>query len=33
MQGFECGIAVERFNDIKENDIIEPYMMEEIPVM
>jgi translation initiation factor IF-2 len=32
MQGFECGIAIERFNDIKENDIIEPYMMEEIPV-
>jgi translation initiation factor IF-2 len=33
LQGFECGIAIERFNDIKENDIIEPYMMEEIPVM
>jgi translation initiation factor IF-2 len=31
-QGFECGIAIERFNDIKENDIIEPYMMEEVPV-
>ena len=33
LQGFECGIAIERFNDIKENDIIEPYMMEEIPVV
>jgi translation initiation factor IF-2 len=33
MQGFECGIAIDRFNDIKENDIIEPYMMEEIPVV
>jgi len=33
MQGFECGVAIERFNDIKENDIIEPYMMEEIPVV
>jgi len=30
-QGFECGIAVERFNDIKEKDIIEAYQMEEIP--
>ena len=33
VQGYECGIAIERFNDIKENDIIEPYMMEEIPVV
>ncbi len=29
-QGFECGLSIERFNDIKENDIIESYMMEEI---
>jgi translation initiation factor IF-2 len=29
-QGFECGIALERFNDIKENDILEAFIMEEI---
>ena len=32
LQGFECGIALEKYNDIKENDIIEPYTMEEVPV-
>ncbi|MEQ2129602.1 translation initiation factor IF-2 [Caldanaerobacter subterraneus KAk] len=30
-QGFECGIGIEKFNDIKERDIIEAYTMEEIP--
>ena len=30
LQGFECGLAIERFNDIKENDIIESYTMEEV---
>ena len=29
-EGFECGITIERFNDIKEGDIIEAYVMEEI---
>ncbi|TCO67752.1 translation initiation factor 2 (bIF-2) [Caldanaerobacter subterraneus] len=29
-QGFECGIGIEKFNDIKEGDIIEAYTMEEI---
>ena len=29
-QGFECGLSIERFNDIKENDIIESYVMEEV---
>ena len=28
--GFECGISIEKFNDIKEGDIIEAYTMEEI---
>ncbi|EQB88177.1 translation initiation factor IF-2 [Clostridium punense] len=28
--GFECGLSVEKFNDIKEGDIIEAYTMEEI---
>ena len=29
-QGFECGISLEDFNDIKEGDIIECYQLEEI---
>ncbi|MGI6120187.1 MAG: translation initiation factor IF-2, partial [Desulfosporosinus sp.] len=29
-EGFECGIGIEKFNDIKEGDIIEAYMMEEV---
>ncbi len=29
LQGFECGISLEKFNDIKEGDIIESYVMEE----
>ena len=29
-QGFECGIGLERFNDIKEGDILEAYIMEEV---
>ena len=28
--GYECGIGLERFNDIKENDILEAFIMEEI---
>jgi translation initiation factor IF-2 len=30
MEGYECGIGVENFNDIKEGDIIEGYIMEEV---
>ncbi len=29
-EGFECGIGLEKFNDIKEGDVIEAYAMEEI---
>ena len=29
-KGFECGIQIESYNDIKEGDIIEAYVMEEI---
>ena len=29
-QGFECGLTIDRFNDIKDGDIIESYTMEEI---
>ncbi len=28
--GFECGIGIEGFNDIKEGDIIESYIKEEV---
>lgn len=31
LQGFECGIGIERFNDIKEGDVLEAFQMEEIP--
>ena len=30
--GYECGLGVESYNDIKEKDIIEAYIMEEIKV-
>ncbi len=29
--GFECGILLENFNDLKEGDIIEAYHMKEVP--
>ena len=29
-KGFECGIQIENYNDIKEGDMIEVYVMEEI---
>ena len=28
--GYECGIQIEDFNDIKEQDIIEAYIMEQV---
>lgn len=30
LQGFECGIGLEKFNDIKVGDILEAYEMQEI---
>ncbi|WP_062105038.1 translation initiation factor IF-2 [Bacillus niameyensis] len=29
-QGYECGITIRNFNDLKEQDIIEAYVMKEI---
>jgi translation initiation factor IF-2 len=29
-QNYECGITIEKYNDIREGDIIEAYVMEEI---
>lgn len=31
-QGYECGLSVEKFNDLKEGDQIEAFTMEEIKV-
>lgn len=28
--GYECGVTIEKFRDIKENDIIEAYTMEQV---
>ena len=30
--GYECGIQIEKFNDVKEGDVIEAYIMEQIEV-
>ena len=29
-QGYECGVGLDKFNDIKEGDILEAFVMEEI---
>ncbi len=29
-QGYECGIGLEKFNDIKEGDVLEAFIMEEV---
>ncbi len=30
--GFECGLTIQNYNNIKENDVIEAYQMKEVPV-
>ena len=30
MKGYECGITIQNYNDIKEGDTIEAYVMEEV---
>ena len=30
--GYECGLSIEKFNDIKEGDIVEAFTMEQIEV-
>jgi len=29
-QGYECGVTIKNFNDIKEGDVIEAYIMQEV---
>ena len=29
--GYECGLVFEKFNDVKEDDMVEAYMMVEVP--
>jgi translation initiation factor IF-2 len=29
-QGYECGISIEKFNDLKEGDVIEAFVMETV---
>ncbi len=31
VQGYECGISMENYNDLKEGDILECYVMEKVP--
>src|SRR5690606_3331201 len=30
LAGFECGLSIEKFNEIKEGDIIEAFVMESV---
>jgi translation initiation factor IF-2 len=29
-EGYECGIGIENFNDVKEGDVIEAYEVREV---
>ena len=29
--GYECGLVFKKFNDIKEGDVVEGYIMQEVP--
>ena len=31
-RGYECGITIEKYQDIKEGDVIEAFQMEQIEV-
>ena len=30
LQGYECGISLDKYQDVKQGDIIEPYILEEV---
>ena len=29
-QGYECGVGIERFNDVKEGDVLEAFQEQEV---
>jgi translation initiation factor IF-2 len=29
-QGFECGLSIENYQDIKQGDVVEPFVLEEV---
>jgi len=29
-QGYECGLSLENFQDIKQGDVVEPFLLEEV---
>ena len=31
-QGYDCGLSLENFQDIKQGDVVEPYILEEIKI-
>lgn len=31
--GYDCGLTIENFNDIKENDVIEAYIDQQVPIV
>ncbi|MCF0115168.1 MAG: translation initiation factor IF-2, partial [Erysipelotrichaceae bacterium] len=32
VSGYECGVTIQNYNDLKEGDLIECYVDEEVPV-
>ncbi len=30
--GYECGLCLEKYQDLKQGDIVEPFILEEIPI-
>jgi translation initiation factor IF-2 len=30
--GYECGLCMEKYQDLKQGDIVEPFILEEIPI-
>ena len=31
-EGYECGLRIRDFDDVREGDVIEVYVLEEVPV-
>ena len=31
LSGYECGISLDKYQDVKQGDIIEPFILEEVP--